>query len=172
MAKFKAGDKVLDRGERKLTIKEKVPFYLVEENIKYYSEDELRPAPLFEVGDLITGKPNNMYTVTTDQAILEVLEIRDNGELVVLLLDHDQRHWIGEEFLVKQEEFVELKKTPEINDIYEVNYSPMGEVVVLEVGKEFVVYTTVKDFDFDVKDEWKALPIDLFKEGTTFIRKM
>ena len=69
-----------------------------------------REEALFKVGDIVTGKPNNGYGVTTSEAIMEVIDIDEEDETmevkVLSTSNHINHCWVGRNYYVDQNLFV------------------------------------------------------------------
>ena len=79
----------------------------VEDYIKVEQDHEEQDTLKFKVGDVITGKELNGYTVTSKDSVLVVTDIFSPDEIKVKVLAHKLYFkQVGEEFDVHPEEFM------------------------------------------------------------------
>lgn len=68
---------------------------------------------MFKVGDVVTGKNDDDYYVTTSRAKLVVVSISGGSGMMVQVLSHKDehmRHYLGEAYHVSQLDFVKVSK--------------------------------------------------------------
>ena len=64
---------------------------------------------MFRVGDIVTGTKRHPYTITDNQGIMRVEEVRDDNMIVVRLLSHEtKKDFIGQRFSVDSTYFKKI----------------------------------------------------------------
>lgn len=68
-------------------------------------------AVTFNVGDIITGKPeaSDPYSITTSEATMKVLKVYGDGDIRVEVINHRHAGWIGGKHTVNPEHFTLLR---------------------------------------------------------------
>jgi len=71
---------------------------------------------MFYVGDIVTGIPSNHYGFTNKDAIMEVVEVKEE-HIIVKIIDHKiHTSIIGEEYPVEPDQFRLVDDFKEVTD--------------------------------------------------------
>ena len=86
---------------------------------------------MFNVGDMVQVKPSaaSNYTITTEDATLEVVEILNRDTMVLKVIYHRSKpHTIGSRHAVPRRDFVYLGSVNNIVQVSSLNYIQSSEL--------------------------------------------